>query len=173
MNILILNGSPRPNGVTSTMIEAFIDGAKGNGHEIDVIPVGRKRIAGCMACEYCHTKGEGHCVQQDDMQEIYAALEKAEMIIIASPIYYHNMTGQMQCAINRTYAVGVPGNLKSCAIFLASGSPEMYDGALFEYRNTFLRYMKLEDKGIFTLCDEECKAPDAYEKVRAFGRNLK
>ena len=162
MNILILNGSPRPNGVTSTMIEAFIDGAKDNGHEITVIPVGRKRIAGCMACEYCHTKGEGHCVQQDDMQEIYAALEKAEMIIIAS-----------QCAINRTYAVGVPGNLKSCAIFLASGSPEMYDGALFEYRNTFLRYMKLEDKGIFTLCDEECKAPDAYEKVRAFGRNLK
>ena len=46
MNILILNGSPRPNGVTSTMIEAFIDGAKDNGHEITVIPVGRKRIAG-------------------------------------------------------------------------------------------------------------------------------
>ena len=81
MNILILNGSPRPSGVTSAMIEAFIDGAKGNGHEINVIPVGRKRIAGCMACEYCHTKGEGHCVQQDDMQEVYSALEKAEMII--------------------------------------------------------------------------------------------
>ncbi len=173
MNILILNGSPRPKGVTSAMIEAFLDGAKENGHQINVIQVGRKKIAGCMACEYCHTKGEGRCIQQDEMQEIYPALAEAEMIIIASPIYYHNMTGQMQCVINRTYAVGVPKNLKKCAIFLASGSPEMYGGALYEYENTFLRYMKLEDMGVFTICGEESKDPAVYEKLRDFGRNLK
>ena len=173
MNILILNGSPRKDGVTSKMIEAFASGAKENGHDITVIQVGDKKIAGCMACEYCHTRGNGHCIQQDEMQEIYPELEKADMIVIGSPIYYHNMTGQMQCVINRTYAVGIPGNLKKCAIFLASGSPDMYDGALFEYRNTFLRYMKLEDMGIFTLCGEESREPDAFERLRSFGRSIK
>ncbi len=173
MKILVLNGSPRKNGVTSAMIKAFLEGAESNGHEISVIQVGNKKIAGCMACEYCHTRGEGHCIQKDEMQEVYDALEDAEMIIVASPIYYHNMTGQMQCVINRTYAVGVPKNLKKAAIFLASGSPEMYGGALYEYENTFLRYMKLEDMGRFTICDEESKEAAKYDEIRAFGSALK
>ena len=84
MNILILNGSPRKNGVTSKMIEAFASGAKENGHDIKVIQVGDKKIAGCMACEYCHTRGNGHCIQQDEMQEIYPELEKADMIVITT-----------------------------------------------------------------------------------------
>lgn len=173
MRILVLNGSPRPNGVTAGMIAAFVDGAKENGHQICVIPVGQKKIAGCMACEYCHTNGKGQCIQQDEMQEVYHELENAEMIIIASPIYYHNMTGQMQCVINRTYAVGIPKKLKKCAIFLASGSPDMYDGALFEYKNTFLRYMNLEDMGVFTICSEESESEDKWNEIRAFGQNLK
>ncbi len=87
MNILVLNGSPRPNGNTSAMAEAFVEGASENGHNITVVAVCRKKIAGCLACEYCHTKGNGRCVQQDEMQEIYPVLEEAEMIVLASPVY--------------------------------------------------------------------------------------
>ena len=76
MKILVLNGSPRPNGNTAAMVDAFVEGAKENGHEIIVVPVCQKKIAGCLACEYCHTKGEGRCIQQDDMQEVYPVLSE-------------------------------------------------------------------------------------------------
>ena len=87
MNILILNGSPRPAGNTAKMIEAFTEGAERAGHGVTRVDVCRKRIAGCLACEYCHTKGNGVCIQQDDMREIYALLQAADMLVLASPIY--------------------------------------------------------------------------------------
>lgn len=59
MNILVLNGSPRPKGNTRKMVEAFCEGAVSAGHHVDVIDVCRKKISGCLACEYCHTKQGG------------------------------------------------------------------------------------------------------------------
>ena len=52
MKILVLNGSPRPKGNTAALVDAFVEGAKENGHDITVVPVCRKKIAGCLACEY-------------------------------------------------------------------------------------------------------------------------
>lgn len=112
MKILVLNGSPRPNGNTAAMVNAFIEGAGENGNDITVVPVCSRHIAGCLACEYCHTKGNGTCIQQDDMQEVYPVLDAAEMIVLASPVYYHSFTGQLQCAINRIYALDKPKHLK-------------------------------------------------------------
>lgn len=62
MNILVLNGSPRRNGNTAAMVAAFSEGARESGHDVQIVDVCQKRIAGCMACEYCHTKGNGTCV---------------------------------------------------------------------------------------------------------------
>ena len=79
MKILILNGSPRPNGNTSAMVEAFAEGAKENGHQIDIINVCQKKIAGCLGCDYCRRKDSGHerqCGQRDDMQEVYPLLDE-------------------------------------------------------------------------------------------------
>ena len=62
------------------MVSAFAEGAQENGHQVDVVNVCRKKIAGCLACEYCHKKESGHarqCVQQDDMQEVYPLLDEA------------------------------------------------------------------------------------------------
>jgi multimeric flavodoxin WrbA len=59
MRVLILNGSPRPKGNTKQMIQAFCEGLKTAGHEYDVFDVCRMNIRGCLACEYCHTKGSG------------------------------------------------------------------------------------------------------------------
>lgn len=173
MNILVLNGSPRPNGNTSAMVNAFVEGTRENGHSISVVPVCQKRIAGCMACEYCHTKGEGKCVQRDDMQEVYPLLEQAEMIVLASPIYYHSFTGQLQCAINRIYALDRPKNLKKAALILSSGSNHVYCGAIYEYQNSFLNYVKLEDMGIYSAFGKENGSPEKLEELREFGRKLK
>lgn len=172
MNILVLNGSPRQNGNTAAMIAAFVEGAKENGHTIAVVPVCQKKIAGCLACEYCHTKGNGRCIQKDDMQEVYPLLEQAEMLVLASPVYYHGFTGQLQCAINRIYALDKPKRLKKAALLLSSESDHVYDGAIYAYRNSFLDYLELEDQGIFTAFDKQNKSEKTRTELRAFGRSL-
>ncbi len=172
MNILVLNGSPRPNGNTAAMVGAFVQGAEEKGHHITVVPVCQKKIAGCLACEYCHTKGESQCIQRDDMQEIYPVLDSAEMIVLASPVYYHSFTGQLQCVINRIYALDKPKNLKKAALILSSGSDNVYGGAIYEYQNSFLDYLKLKNMGIFTAFDKQNKSEEKLAELREFGRSL-
>ena len=73
MKILVLSGSPRKTGKTAQMVKAFKEGAESAGHEVVVHDVGHMKIGGCLACEYCHTKGEGKCVQKDDMEKVMPA----------------------------------------------------------------------------------------------------
>ena len=76
MNVLVLNGSPRPQGDTAGMVSAFKAAAESAGHQVTVYSVCRMNIHGCLACEYCHGKGRGACIQKDDMQQIAAALQE-------------------------------------------------------------------------------------------------
>ncbi len=175
MNILVLNGSPRRNGNTRKMIDAFQEGAEAAGHQVDVVDVCAKKIAGCIACEYCHTKGHGTCFQQDDMGEIYALLKEAEMLVIASPIYYHGISGQLKCAIDRLYSAAYPKKpeiLKKVAMILSSGSDHVYDGALFSYHGDFLDYLGLEDMGVFTAHGEENGSFEKLKELKDFGLSL-
>lgn len=168
MNILILNGSPRPQGNTKKMINAFVDAA--DDHKVDVIDVCKKNIKGCLACEYCHTRGNGSCVQMDDMQEVYDLLKEAEMLIIASPIYYHGISGQLKCTIDRFYSAAYPvgpKNLKKIAMFLSSGDNHMYDGAKFSYDGDFVGYLGLESMGIYTNYDS-----DVVNRIKTMAKSL-
>lgn len=170
MKILVLNGSPRENGQTKQMIKVFEQSATMSGNEVTTIDVMKKNINDCMACEYCHTKGNGECIQKDDMTEIYNLLKEAEMLVIASPIYYHGITGKLKCAIDRFYSSLYPkksGNLKKVAMFLASGDPDMYEGAKFSFDGDFLGYLRLENMGIYTNHDN-----NVFEKIREMGKNL-
>ena len=172
MQILVLNGSPRPHGNTAAMVEAFRKGAEENSHAVIVVNVCQKKIAGCLACEYCHQEGSGHerqCVQKDDMQAIYPLLDEAEMIVLASPVYYHGFSGQLQCAINRIYALDKPKKLKKAALILSSGSDHVYGGAIYEYQNSFLNYLRLEDMGIYTAYDQQNQSPEKLEALYQFG----
>ena len=106
------------------------------------------------------------------MQEVYSLLDEAEMIVLASPIYYHNFTGQLQCAVSRIYALDRPKKLKRAALLLSSGSDHVYSGAIFEYQNSFLNYLHLEDMGIYSAYDKENKSPEKLEELRQLGRSL-
>lgn len=176
MKILVLNGSPRPQGGTSQMVAAFKAGAEEAGHTVDVVEVCKKKIAGCLACEYCHKTEPRVCVQKDDMFEIYALLEEADMLVLASPIYYHNISGQLKCAIDRFYATAtqpdIPKHLKKVAMILSSGSPDMYTGALFSMEGDFMDYLQLENMGVFTAYGKQNGSPEKLEELRAFGRSL-
>ena len=163
MKILVLNGSPRPKGNTAAMVEAFVEGAKENHHDVTVFEVCSKKI---------HNEGKGKCIIKDDMQEIYPVLEEAEMIVLASPVYYHSFTGQLQCTINRIYALDKPKQLKKAALILSSGSDDVYGGAVYEYENSFLDYLKLEDMGVFTAFDKQNKSEEKLQELRDFGKSL-
>ena len=176
MRILVLNGSPRPKGNTKQMVDAFREGAESAGHKVDVVDVCGKKIAGCLACEYCHTKGNGVCVQKDDMQEVYSLLGEADMLVIASPIYYHGVSGQLKCALDRFYSAAYPRkprNLKKVAMILSSGDPKMYDGAMFSYKGDFLEYLGLEDMGVFTAYGMDNGSASKLKELRDVGKNLK
>ena len=172
MNILILNGSPRPNGNTASMAAAFAEGAKGAGHEVIILNVGRMKIAGCLGCEHCHTHGGGACIQKDDMQAVYTAIGNAEMLVIASPIYYFGLTGQLQCAIHRTYAIGIPKKLKKAMLILSSGSDDVYDGAVYEYQQSFFEYMGLENMGIHKAHGAKNRSKNFLAELKEAGKRL-
>jgi len=177
MKILILNGSPHLDGATSDMANAFAEGAREAGHEVVSMNVAHKNIKGCMACEYCRNKEKGVCVQKDDMQNIYHQLQEAEMLVIASPIYYHGLSGQLKCTIDRFYAAAYPNKpakLKKVAMFLSSGDPDIYDGAMFSYQGDFLDYLQLEDMGVFTTHGyDPGVSEEKLEEIRAFGASLR
>ena len=173
MNILVLNGSPRPQGNTWKMVTAFRESAEKAGHKVNVVNVCRKNIKGCLACEYCHGKGQGQCIQKDDMQEVYGYLRDANMLILASPIYYHGISGQLKCTIDRFYSAlypAAPMSLAKTAMFLSSGDPEMYEGAKFSFEGDFLGYLGLENKGMYT-CAGDVKE-SVLEEIRTMATGL-
>ncbi len=173
MKVLLLNGSPRPHGNTAKMVAVFRETAKEAGHQVVQFDVCRMNIKGCMACEYCHGKGNGECVQKDDMHRIYAELKDADMLILAAPIYYHGISGQLKCAVDRFYSAlypEAPASLKYVAMFLASGDKDQYTGARFSFDGDFLGYLGLEDKGFFTAAKEVTE--ETLDEIRKMARGL-
>ncbi len=170
MKIAVLNGSPK-TGNTAAMINAFKEGAEAAGHEVCVLHVGKMKIGGCLACEYCHGKGEGKCVQKDDMEKVMPAYMDADMIVYGSPIYYSNLTAQLSAAMQRVYPIGKPAKAKKAALLLSSAAPGPYTGAISAYQAA-VGFMGLEDVGVICAAGEENGSEAKLEEIRAFAKSL-
>ena len=170
MKIAVFNGSPRKEN-TSAMVRAFCEGAEAAGHQVEEYQVGRMKIAGCLGCEYCHTKGAGNCVQKDDFEKILPAYKEADMIVFASPVYYFAMTAQMEAAIQRVYCVGKPLKAKKAVLLLSSGSPGTHEGAVAQFKS-YAAYTKIEIVGIITAAGEENKSEAKLNEIREFAKKL-
>ena len=103
--IVILNGSPRVHGNTAALAEAFAHGAKEAGHTVVEFQLSKMNIHGCLGCFGGHSERECPCVQKDDMNEIYPAVKESDIVVLASPLYYWNLSGQMRTAIDRLFAL--------------------------------------------------------------------
>lgn len=171
MKIVILNGSPHQSGNTKALVDAFTKGAKSAGHEVVECPVGTMNIKGCLACEYCHTKGEGKCVQQDDMQKVYPELATADVVVLASSVHYFAVTGQLQSAIARFYAPGKP-KAQKYAMLISSASPNVYAGIEGQYKS-MLGYFQAEDLGIKEVYGDANKSEATLAEIEAFGASIK
>ena len=169
MKITVLNGSPRKMN-TTFMVDAFVKGAEEAGHTVEVIQVGKMKIAGCLGCEYCHGKGEGQCIQKDDMEKLMPAYLESDMIVFASPIYYFSMTAQLEAALQRVYCIGKPAKAAKAALLLSSASGA-YDAAITQYK-AFTGFTGIEDMGVCTATGEENKAEAKMAEIRAFAKGL-
>ena len=172
MDILVLNGSPRPRGNTAALVDAFAEGAREAGHAVEVLDVARMDIAGCRGCEFCHTKGDGACAIHDDMERIYARWNEVDLLVLASPVYYGSFSAQLHAAIHRTYALDKPKRVSKMALILSSGAREVYVACERIYHGFIQGYFGAEDCGVFTAAGAENRSSAKLEELRAFGRSL-
>lgn len=150
-NIVVLNGSPRKKGNTSTLVTEFIRGANESGNDVTEFLLEEMSISGCKGCFGGHSSKECPCVQQDNMNKIYPAIKKCEVVVLASPLYYWNMSGQIRTAIDRLFALEEgDGNLlrghdRSSALLMAAEGHGFDD--VVTYYDHLLEHLKWKNLG--------------------------
>lgn len=102
-NVLILSGSPRKGGNSDLLCDEFMRGTQEAGHHVEKIRVSEKKIAPCSACYYCSRSG-GECVHKDDMAGVLQKMIDANVIVLASPVYFYSIDAQLKALIDRTVA---------------------------------------------------------------------
>lgn len=102
-SILILSGSPRKGGNSDLLCDEFARGAQEAGHQVEKIRVAAQKIHPCSACYYCSAHG-GKCVHQDDMAGILQKMIDADVLVLASPVYFYSIDAQLKALIDRTVA---------------------------------------------------------------------
>ncbi|ROQ93219.1 flavodoxin family protein [Desulfosoma caldarium] len=113
MRIVGIYGSPRAGGNTDKMLDAFLEGARQEGALVSPIYVRKLAMQGCLGCGGCDETGQ--CVVKDDMQNVYPLLEAAQGIVLASPVYFYNLTGQVKLLIDRSQALFMKKSLSAKA----------------------------------------------------------
>ena len=103
-NILILTGSPRVGGNSDLMADAFQKGAESAGHKVIRYEAGRNAILPCRACESCFSNGKA-CVWDDRFSnELAPLIEEADVIVLATPLYWFTFPAQLKAAIDKMYS---------------------------------------------------------------------
>lgn len=123
--ICILNGSPRPGGNTKALIERFVKGAEAAENSVVCFDLQKMNIHGCLGCCKGGKDAASPCVQKDDMEQIYSAYRDADVVVLASPMYYWGISGQLKCAFDRLFAVAeltpnYENPRKDCVLLMAA-----------------------------------------------------
>ncbi len=180
MLLLCIQGSPRKDGNTATVVSVFAEEAKSMGIEVEVINICDKNISPCVECGTCEEKG--FCPINDDMQEIYTLFTKADFVLIGTPMFFYSTPAQLKAMIDRAQALwsrkyvfnlSDPGRLWRKGFMIALGATKgknLFEGANLiakyffdaigaEYLG-FLGYRKIEKKGDIN------KHPKAIDEIR-------
>lgn len=104
MKVLILNGSPRPEGNTTVALKELSKTLEAEGVEVEIVQVGDKIIRGCTACGACAKLGK--CVFDDVVNEIAPKFEEADGLIVASPVYYASANATLIACLDRLFYSG-------------------------------------------------------------------
>jgi len=102
MYLLGISGSPKINGLTGLLLDKVFDGAKASGAHTEKIILNDLDFKACQECGGCDETGV--CILDDDMRPIYEKLAKADAVVVASPVYFGNITAQLKAMIDRCHS---------------------------------------------------------------------
>ena len=114
---------------------------------------------------------QGKISLEDKVGDYLPAYKEADMIVFASPIYYFNMSAQMEAAIQRVYCIGKPLNAKKVALLLSSGSPGVYDAAIAQI-NSYCAFTGIDFVGSITANGAENKSEAKMTEIKEFAKAL-
>ncbi len=185
MHVLGLQGSPRVKGNTNILLSAFLEEAERLGARTEYLDVAKKNISPCLECGVCEKKG--FCSIDDDMQEIYPLFRQADIIVMATPIFFYGPTAQMKALIDRSQALWArryvhrltdPGRKWRRGFLLALGATKgknLFEGVSLTAKYFFdavgasfdgsLTYNQVEGSGDIT--NHPTALTDAKEKARS------
>ena len=118
--IVVITGSPRRNGNSFAMTDAFIQAAKANGHEVTRFDAAMKSAGGCRACETCFKSGKA-CSFDDDFNTIAPAILEADAVVFTMPVYWYSLPAQIKGVIDKLFSFVVGGkdiSGKECAMIV-------------------------------------------------------
>jgi len=147
-NIAVIVGSVRKNGNTEILAKAFVDGAK-KYNNVEIISVADYKVNPCIGCNACFSREGNACFQDDDMPRIYEILREADIIIIASPVYFYGISAQLKAIIDRLHTpLRNTFNVKKLGLLLVAGEtlPAVFDSIDLQYQ-LILDYFNLQDAG--------------------------
>ncbi len=101
MRVLVIQASPKgEDGHTAVLTRAFLSGFP-EGTEVETLELRRLNIRPCLGCLGCWTKTPGKCVQKDDMEQVYTAIERADVIVESFPLYFYGLPGTLKTMMDR------------------------------------------------------------------------
>lgn len=153
MKVIAVNGSPRKNWNTATLLQKALEGAKSVGANTELVHLYDLNYKGCTSCFACKRKGSkfiGHCVMKDDLTSVLERIIECDVLLLGSPIYFGNVTGEMRSFLERllfsslTYNVGhgsvFKGRVSSCFIYTMNVPEDIFTLNLPEEYKKQLNY---------------------------------
>lgn len=144
--IVAILGSPRPQGNSASLAQKFLDAARALGAETKVYLLNQLDFQGCQGCGTCKIDTE-NCVLEDDLAPVLEAVKGADLLVLASPVYFGDISGQLKCFFDRTYSYAnpdfssrVPAGKKAVVVLVqADPDPANFDDIFPRYE----RWLKM------------------------------
>lgn len=147
--IVVLVGSMRKGGNTDLLAQAFTEGAS-KYNDVEIVSVANYKVNPCIGCNSCFTRKENICFQNDDMSAIYEKLRTADIVVIASPVYFYGISAELKAIIDRLHTpMRNEFQIKKLALLLvgAESLPNLFDAIKLQYQ-LVLEFFHLEDAGM-------------------------
>jgi multimeric flavodoxin WrbA len=163
MKIVCLLGSPRKNGNSAVIAKRFSDTAAKLGAQVATFALNELNYRGCQACMACKTKLD-RCALSDDLTEVLDAIRDADAVVLASPVYFWEVTGQVKAFIDRTFSYLTPdfmtGPVKSrlapgkkLVFILTQGNPDPnLFGDIFPKIDYFFKTYGFDERHLIRAC---------------------
>ncbi len=158
MNIIALLGSPRPEGNSTLLARAFLDACQSLGAAVQSHFLNKMDYQGCQACLGCKTKAQV-CILKDDMTPVYDAIRQADVLVLASPVYFGDLSGQLKSAYDRFYAYFEPNFAsrlpagKQAVFILTQGNPdEAQFQDIFPRYEAFMQWLGVQPCHLLRAC---------------------